>query len=1093
MRKIYFKILSITAVILFSASGLLSQVPEGFSYQAVARTASGEEITDANLLVRIAILSSVSPDVVLWEEEHSVTTNSFGLFSITVGSSSVKTDGSLASFNDIDWSTGEFFIRPSIKEDAGAWQILAASQIQSVPFAMATKSHTGGKLEIVSLDDNSTEALFEVKRKDGQPVFSVFPDRVEMHVDDVAKKGSRGGFSVGGFDRSKGSQEYLFVSPDSIRMYIPNTDDAGKGLGSRGGFAVGGFDPIAKGMKDLYFNVTGTNTADVYNNVSQVLWYPRKEAFFAGNIHIGDPDSVGFNSTAIGFRPVAMGDYSQAFGYASKAIANNTTAIGNRAQALGLDSYAFGSAAVAQGDKSFALGSVGVDSLNNPIGNPTIASGNYSMALGMSSQAIGQGSLSFGVMSQAIGYYSTSLGYQASAEGAFSNAFGLGSTAAGRYSMAFGYRSSAPADYSVAIGVYALTEGVYSVALGRSARSYQPYSYALGYNAAANNYSSYAIGQNATASNNYSVAIGRNSSTTGYASTAIGYYASAAQSYANAIGYYADARAQYSYAFGRSAYASGDYSTAIGYGARATSQNAYAIGRGSQATGAGSLATGYFNLATADSAIAIGSNNKSAGNNSVSLGNSNTAGSTSTSYAMALGNRNKSTGSYSIALGTNSNSTNSYSTAIGYYASATEDRATAIGYKSEANGYKALAVGANYYKSNIWKPVIPIIYFPLGKGSDDPEAPLEPKTDESKGLIIIPTTINQDNIASDSYSIAIGHGNTSSGGGAAFGVYNSSLAEYSTAIGFANASAGRGSIAAGYGSETNGDFSTAIGRYVTANAANSFVIGRYNSPSGNTTDWVEDDQLFVVGNGSGDSDRSNAMTMYKNGYTYFNGRDGYAGVYAYNRLYDRTTTSYGLRARVYTSTSTAYIYSGHFSGYSSAGNYQGLYADVRAGASKDVAEYIYDTNENTEAGDVVVADKANKESVVKSSVPYQKSVLGIISTKPHLTMGSELVIDEATGEPLKDAKAATRLTLTGRVPCKVTDENGSIEPGDMLTTSSIEGYAMKWSLLDVSEAKDFDELKKMMAENERRRNAVIGKAVEEHKSGTGKILVLVTL
>jgi hypothetical protein len=45
----------------------------------------------------------------------------------------------------------------------------------------------------------------------------------------------------------------------------------------------------------------------------------------------------------------------------------------------------------------------------------------------------------------------------------------------------------------------------------------------------------------------------------------------------------------------------------------------------------------------------------------------------------------------------------------------------------------------------------------------------------------------------------------------------------------------------------------------------------------------------------------------------------------------------------------------------------------------------------------------------------------------------------------------------------------------------------------VSEAKDFDELKKMMAENERRRNAIIGKAVEAHKSGTGKILVLVTL
>ena len=52
---------------------------------------------------------------------------------------------------------------------------------------------------------------------------------------------------------------------------------------------------------------------------------------------------------------------------------------------------------------------------------------------------------------------------------------------------------------------------------------------------------------------------------------------------------------------------------------------------------------------------------------------------------------------------------------------------------------------------------------------------------------------------------------------------------------------------------------------------------------------------------------------------------------------------------------------------------------------------------------------------------------------------------------------------------------------------------MKWTLLDVNKAKDFDELKMMMAENELRRHTVIGKALEAHKGGTGKIVVLISL
>ena len=107
-------------------------------------------------------------------------------------------------------------------------------------------------------------------------------------------------------------------------------------------------------------------------------------------------------------------------------------------------------------------------------------------------------------------------------------------------------------------------------------------------------------------------------------------------------------------------------------------------------------------------------------------------------------------------------------------------------------------------------------------------------------------------------------------------------------------------------------------------------------------------------------------------------------------------------------------------------------------------------------------------------------------------MSSELVIDPETGEKIEGVNAA-KLALAGRIPIKVTNENGQIQPGDLLTTSSTPGYAMKWTLLDTTQAKDFEELKSMIAENERRQKAVIGKALEPLNAEQGIIVGLLSL
>jgi hypothetical protein len=67
------------------------------------------------------------------------------------------------------------------------------------------------------------------------------------------------------------------------------------------------------------------------------------------------------------------------------------------------------------------------------------------------------------------------------------------------------------------------------------------------------------------------------------------------------------------------------------------------------------------------------------------------------------------------------------------------------------------------------------------------------------------------------------------------------------------------------------------------------------------------------------------------------------------------------------------------------------------------------------------------------------------------------------------------MAMVGRVPTKVSTENGSIRVGDLLVSSSTVGYAMKGT------------------DRARMLGAVIGKALAPLDSGTGVILVLVTL
>lgn len=136
----------------------------------------------------------------------------------------------------------------------------------------------------------------------------------------------------------------------------------------------------------------------------------------------------------------------------------------------------------------------------------------------------------------------------------------------------------------------------------------------------------------------------------------------------------------------------------------------------------------------------------------------------------------------------------------------------------------------------------------------------------------------------------------------------------------------------------------------------------------------------------------------------------------------------------------------------------------------DVADS--ELKENVEAGTVMVLTENG--SLQSSYQEYDKKVAGIVSGARGYKPAIVLDRQGQQGES-QNNKDRLPIALMGKVYCKVDASHSSIEIGDLLTTSSTKGYAMKVE----------DPMKGF--------GAVIGKALGALKEGVGMIPVLVAL
>lgn len=113
-----------------------AQTPQAVCYQAVAADAAGASLVEQNINVKTTIISTTPNGVEQWIETHNVTTDEFGLFTLSVGEGT-PAGGVLSQFEDIDWGSDTYFLKVELDIEGGNnFSFMGTNQILSVPYAL---------------------------------------------------------------------------------------------------------------------------------------------------------------------------------------------------------------------------------------------------------------------------------------------------------------------------------------------------------------------------------------------------------------------------------------------------------------------------------------------------------------------------------------------------------------------------------------------------------------------------------------------------------------------------------------------------------------------------------------------------------------------------------------------------------------------------------------------------------------------------------------------------------------------------------------------------------------------------------------------
>ncbi len=406
-------------LVLFLSIGIyttiFAQTPQSnfINYQGVASDAAGEVMTDQSITVGI-VLRPAPTGAASYAENHSVTTDTNGVFSLKIGSGTATT----STYDNFQWSDGiATFVTVSINgTEIGTTELLA------VPYAIKAGntywSKEGDDIENLNTGTVKVGSNLEVSAN------------IQLQLGPAANEISIDGTLAGNSDKALPTEKAVKTYIDNNSSGVTKIDDLSDAKSDNDGSSL--FLGIDAGASD-----DGTN-----------------------NLNLG----IGFQALSSN----TVGSYNTAIGY--EALRDNTTGGNNTANGLsalrnnttGSDNTAIGSAALRNNTTGFANTANGAGALqNNTTGVENTANGRDALlnnTTGFANTANGRSAL----IGNTTGSDNTAIG-----RGTLGFNNGDGNTAIGRNVLG----SNSIGSFNTAIGRQALerTTASYNVAVGNDA------------------------------------------------------------------------------------------------------------------------------------------------------------------------------------------------------------------------------------------------------------------------------------------------------------------------------------------------------------------------------------------------------------------------------------------------------------------------------------------------------------------------------------------------------------------------------------------------------------------------------------------------
>ena len=122
--------------IFLSMVSLLNAQSNFINYQGVAKNAAGDVLANENIIIQLSLRYGTSTTPPSFTENHNVTTNANGLFSLQIGSGTTIN----GNYNNLVWGEADAFLSVSI--DA---VFVGTTELHSVPFAISSADSQWGK------------------------------------------------------------------------------------------------------------------------------------------------------------------------------------------------------------------------------------------------------------------------------------------------------------------------------------------------------------------------------------------------------------------------------------------------------------------------------------------------------------------------------------------------------------------------------------------------------------------------------------------------------------------------------------------------------------------------------------------------------------------------------------------------------------------------------------------------------------------------------------------------------------------------------------------------------------------------------------